>query len=265
MTRLPLLAATALLAGCAADAPRTAPTSEPAIATVNGVKVPQSHMEFMMRQQRTRGAPDSAQTRAAVREELINREILAQEAQRSGIAGEADSQTHLEIARRDALVSLFVRDRLRKQPISDEEVRREYERAKVQTGEREYRARHILVSTEEQAKALIARLESGARFDQLAEQHSMDPGSSQRGGDLDWNVPQGYDKTFAEAMVRLEKGAYTREPVRTRFGVHIIQLDDVRGVRFPPLAEVRERIEQRLTQDRIDEAVRELRAKAKVE
>lgn len=235
------------------------------MATVNGVAVPQSHLEYMVRQHRSRGAPDNAHTRASVREELINRELLAQEAQRSGLVGEAEARTQLEIARRDVLVSAYVRERLRKQPITDEEVRLEYERAKAQTGGTEYRARHILVETEEHAKALIARLAGGARFDQLAAEHSRDPGSSHRGGDLDWNVPHGYDKTFADAMVKLEKGSYTREPVRTRFGVHIIQLEDVRGATFPPLAELRQRIEQLLTQKRVDEAVRELRAKAKVE
>ena len=264
----PLLAvALAVTAGCAADAPKPAATApaEPATATVNGVALPQSHLEYMVRQQRSRGMPDNALTRASVREELINRELLAQEAQRSGLVGEAEARTQMEIARRDALVNAYVRERLRKQPITDEEVRQEYERAKAQTGGTEYRARHILVDTEEQANALIARLNGGARFDQLAAEHSRDPGSSRRGGDLDWNVPHGYDKTFSEAMVRLQKGSYTREPVRTRFGMHIIQLDDVRGVAFPPLAEVRQRIEQVLTQTRIDEAVRELRAKAKVE
>ena len=135
----------------------------------------------------------------------------------------------------------------------------------MEVGEKEYRARHILTDSEAQAKALIAELDKGARFDELAAKHSRDPGSSQRGGDLDWNVPQVFDRTFGEAMMKLEKGRYTKEPVRTRFGFHIIQVDDVRVTRFPALADVRQRIEQQLTQNRIDEAVRALREKAKVE
>jgi peptidyl-prolyl cis-trans isomerase C len=267
--RLPLAVALAITAGCATDAPKpvavATAAAEPAMATVNGVAVPQSHMDYMVRQQRSRGAPDNAQTRASVREELINRELLAQEAQRTGIVGEAEARAQMEIARRDVLVSAYVRDRLRRQPITDDEIRREYERVRAEAGEREYRARHILVGTEQEAQSLIAQLNNGARFAELAGKHSADPGSASRGGDLDWNVPQVFDRAFGEAMMKLEKGSYTRQPVRTRFGFHIIQVDDVRITRFPDLAQARERIQQQLTQKRIDEAVRELRAKAKVE
>ena len=254
-----LLLATALLAACAAEA------AEPAVATVNGVPVPQTHMDLMLRQQISRGAPDNAQTREMVREELINRELVIQEARRSGLADTPEVRTQAELASRDALVSAYVRDRLLKQPITDADIQQEYDRVRTQMGDKEYRARHILTDSDEQAKALIVQLDKGARFEELATSHSTDPGSKQRGGDLDWNVPQVFDRTFAEAMTRLEKGSYTKEPVRTRFGFHVIRLDDVRVTRFPPLAEVRQRIQQQLTQSRIDQAVRELRAKAKVE
>jgi peptidyl-prolyl cis-trans isomerase C len=236
-----------------------------AVATVNGVAVPSSRLDFMLQQQRQRGAPDNDQTRAMIREELVNREVVSQEAQRAGLAKSAEVQTQMEIARQEILVGAYLRDWVRKHPVTDAEVQKEYDRARAQSGDKEYRARHILVETEDQAKALIADLKKGAKFDELASKNSKDTGSKERGGDLDWSVPSSYDKQFSDAMVKLEKGKYTEAPVQTRFGYHIIQLDDVRQMKFPLLAEVKPRIQQQLAQQKIDELVRGLRAKAKVE
>lgn len=244
---------------------KAAPAKGESIAKVNGVAVPRARQDFLMQQQGSRGMPDNDQTRAMVRDELINREVIAQEAQRSGVAKNQEVQTQMEMARQEILVSAYLRDWVRKHPVSDADVQKEYERAKAQTGDKEYKARHILVDTDEQAKSLIAELKKGGKFDELATKNSKDSGSAQRGGDLDWNVPQTFDKQFSEAMVKLEKGKYTEAPVRTRFGFHVIQLDDVRPVRFPSLAEVRQRIQQQLTQSKVDELVKSLRAKAKIE
>ena len=237
-----------------------------AIATVNGVAVPRSRQDFLLQQQgQQSGMPDNDQTRAMVRDELINREVLAQEAQKSGIAKSQEVTTQMDMARQDILVSAYLRDFVRRNPVTDAEVQQEYERARAQTGEKEYKARHILVETEEQAKSVIAELKKGGKFDDLASKNSKDPGSASRGGDLDWSVPTTYDRQFADAMVKLEKGKYTEVPVRTRFGFHVIQLDDVRAVKFPALQEVRPRIQQQLVQRRIETLVKSLRAKAQVE
>ena len=218
-----------------------------------------------MEQQRQRGAPDNAQTRAMLRDELVNREIVAQEAQRAGFAKSPEVQTQLDIARQEILVGAYLRDWVKRHPVTDAEIQKEYDRARTQSGDKEYRARHILVETEDQAKGLIAELKKGAKFDELASKNSKDAGSKERGGDLDWNVPGAFDKQFSDAMVKLDKGKYTEAPVQTRFGYHVIQLDDVRPIRFPGLAEVKQRIQQQLTQNRVDELIRGLRAKAKVE
>jgi peptidyl-prolyl cis-trans isomerase C len=174
-------------------------------------------------------------------------------------------QTQLDLARQEIIVGAYIRDWVRKNPVSDADVQKEYEKAKADAGEREYKARHILLETEEQAKSMIAELKKGGKFDELAQKNSKDPGSKERGGDLDWNVPQTFDKQFSDAMVKLEKGKYTEAPVRTRFGFHVIQLDDVRPVKFPALADVRPRIQQQLVQNKVEELIRGLRAKAKVE
>jgi peptidyl-prolyl cis-trans isomerase C len=261
------LAALAIPALAFAQVPekKAAKPKPAAVATVNGVPVPQARMDFLMQQQQGRGAQDTPQMRNMVRDELVNREILTQEAQKSGIARNAEVQSQLDMARQEIIVSAYLRDWARKHPITDAEVQKEYDRAKAQHGDKEYRARHILVETEDQAKGLIAELKKGGKFDELAAKSSKDTGSAQRGGDLDWNVPGTYDKQFSDAMVKLEKGKYTETPVHTRFGFHIIQLDDVRPAKFATLAEVKPRIQQMLVQNKIEELIRGLRAKAKIE
>jgi peptidyl-prolyl cis-trans isomerase C len=235
------------------------------IATVNGVAVPQARADFLMQQQAQRGAQDTEQMRGAVRDELINREVLAQEARKAGAEKAPEVQTQLDMVRQEIVVSYYLREFARKNPVTEAEIQKEYDRAKSQHGDKEYKARHILVETEDQAKGLIADLKKGAKFDELATKNSKDTGSAQRGGDLDWNVPGTFDKQFSDAMVKLEKGRYTDAPVKTRFGFHIIQLDDVRPAKFAALGEVRPRIQQMLVQNKIDELIKGLRAKAKVE
>jgi peptidyl-prolyl cis-trans isomerase C len=247
------------------DAVKPAAPATGNIATVNGVAVPRARADFLMQQQQARGAQDNEQTRNMIRDELVNREVIAQEAARSGVAKSPEVQAQIDLARQEVVVGAFLRDWVRRNPVSDAEVQKEYERAKSQTGDREYRARHILVENEDQAKNLIAELKKGGKFDDLAKKNSKDTGSAERGGDLDWNVPSAYDKQFADAMTKLEKGKLTDAPVRTRFGFHIIQLDDVRPVKFPALNDVKPRIQQQLTQGKIEGLIRELRSKAKME
>jgi len=182
------------------------------LARVNGVAVPRARQDLLMQQQGARGMPDNEQTRALVRDELINREVLYQEAQKAGVGKKPEVQAQVDMARQDVVVSAYVRDWVRTHPVTDADVQKEYDRAKSQTGDKEYRARHILVETEEQAKGLIDELKKGGKFEDLATKNSKDPGSAQRGGDLDWNVPGTYDKQFADALVKLEKGKYTDTP-----------------------------------------------------
>ena len=235
------------------------------VATVNGTAIPRTRLDFVLRQQAARGAPDNEQTRTAAREDLINREIVAQEAARAGTAKKQDVQLQLDMARQEVLVGAFLGDYLRTHEVTDADVQKEYERARAQTGTTEYRARHILVPDEEEAKKLIAELNKGGKFDELAKKSSKDEGTRERGGDLDWNVPAAYDKAFSDAMVKLEKGQVTSEPVRSRFGFHVIQLEDTRALNFPPLAQVKPQIQQNLTRQKVANLIRDLRAKARVE
>jgi len=250
------------------------PTKEPAkpaaaqkegpVATVNGTAIPRQYADVLLRERVQQGAPDNEPLHQAVRNELINREIIVQEANRSGLTKRAELRTQIEIVRQNVIVQAYLRDYMSKHPVTDAEIQTEYERAKAQTGTTEYKARHILVDSEEEARRLIAEVKKGAKFEELAQKHSKDS-TKERGGDLDWNIPGVYDKTFADAMVKLEKGKLTEVPVRTRFGFHLIQLDDIRPVKIPPLADVKPRIQQRLIQLKVDKLVGELRTKAKVE
>jgi peptidyl-prolyl cis-trans isomerase C len=236
-----------------------------AVATVNGTAIPRSRLDMMMKQQASRGGQDNEQMRSMMRDELINRELISQEAARSGIAKNAEVQAQLDLVRQEILVGAYIRDWVGKHPITDADLQKEYDRARAAAGDKEYRARHILVETEDQAKGMIAELKKGGKFDELATKNSKDGGTATRGGDLDWNAPGAFDKVFSDAMVKLEKGKYTETPVHTRFGYHVILLDDVRPIKFPSLAEVRPRIQQQLVQGKIEELVKGLRSKAKIE
>ena len=259
----------------AVSAQPTLPTKEPAkpaapavkdpVATVNGVAIPKSRSDALVRQQSQRGQGDNAELRGAVREELINREILAQEAGRAGTAKRPEVAAQIETVRQEIVVGAFVNEWIRKNPVSDAEVQKEYDRVKSASGDKEYKARHILVKTEEQAKSLIADLKKGTKFEELAKQHSEDTGSKVRGGDLDWNVPGTFVKEFGDALAKLEKGKLTETPVKSQFGYHVIRLDDVRQAQFPPLAQVKNQIQQQIQQQKLQVYVGELRSKAKVE
>ena len=260
---LPFMALAQLPTKEPAKAPAKAATGP--LATVNGIQIPRARLDLVVRQQMVRGAPDNEQLRAQVREALINNELLVQEANRSGLSKKTEVLQQIDITRQEVIANAVVAEHIRVNPVSDADIQKEYDRARAQTGDREYKARHILVATEDDAKSVLADLKKGGKFDDIAQKRSLDEGTRPKGGDLDWNVPTNFDKAFSDAMVKLEKGKMTEAAVRTRFGFHIIQLDDVRAVSFPPLTQVRQQIQQRLVDQKIQTMVRELRAKAKIE
>jgi peptidyl-prolyl cis-trans isomerase C len=234
-------------------------------ATVNGTPIPRARFDYLLDQQLQRGAPDNDRTHEAVREDLINREVVAQAATRAGFAKKPAVQTQMDIARQEVLVGSYLSDYLKSHPVTDADVQKEYDRIREQTGKSEYKASHILVETEDQAKQLIAELQKGAKFADLAKKSSKDEGTRGLGGDLDWKVPSTFEKPFGDALMKLEKGQFTTTPVHTRYGYHVILLEDVRAVQFPTVAQVQPQLRQRLMRQKIEEFVRELRAKAKVQ
>jgi peptidyl-prolyl cis-trans isomerase C len=264
---LPLLAAAALAlpaTGALAQASKGDQAAGARVATVNGVAIPKARVDVVVRAQAQRGVPDSEGMRNEIREQLIVREVVAQEASRKGLAKDTLVAAQLELSRQEVLWNAYIADFIKNTPVNDAQVKAEYDRMKTLRGDKEYRARHILVEKEDEAKQVVADLKKGRKFDELAKQ-SKDPGSKDRGGDLDWNSPAGYVKPFADAMVKLDKGKYTEQPVQTQFGWHVILLEDVRPAKFPPLEEVKPQITQSLQQQQFTKVVNDLRAKAKIE
>jgi len=260
MKRFPSRLALGLMAGLIAHA---AGAAAPA-ATVNGTAISSNRVDVMLNEQRSQGAPDTPQLRDAVREELIRREVLAQEAAKKGLDKKAETQAQMDLARQAVLIRAYIQDYVKANPVGEADLRKEYDGIKGQMGSKEYKPRHVLVETEDEAKAIIAKLRAGEKFDVLAKQ-SKDPGSKDNGGELGWSNPGMFVKPFSEAMVKLEKGQYSATPVKSDFGYHVIQLDDVRDLKAPAFDEVKAQLEQRLQQQKIEKHIAELRAKAKVQ
>ena len=231
---------------------------------VNGSAVSQNLADAFIAEQKSKGAPDSAELRSAVRDELVRRELLLQEAKKSGLDKKPDIAAQAEAAKQAVLIRSYVQEYIKKNPIKDDQLKAEYEKIKAQVGSTEYKARHILVKEEAEAKAVIDNLKKGAKFEELAKQ-SIDPGSKENGGDLDWAAPSNYVKPFADALTALGKGKYTEAPVKSDFGYHVIMLEDTRPTTFPSFDEVKPRLHQQAQTQQITKMVDGLRAKAKVE
>lgn len=233
-------------------------------AKVNGKAIPASRADVLLANQLAQGQPRTPELERAVKEELVRREILAQEAVKKGFDKKPEVQAQMDLARQGVLIGAYLNDFARNVKIGEDAVRREYDALKTALGDKEYKARHILVDTENEAKEIIAKLKAGQKFEELAKV-SKDPGSKEKGGELGWANKASYVPQFSEAMTKLAKGKFTEAPVQSNFGWHVIQLDDVRELKVPALDEVKPQIEQRLRQMAVEKHILDLRAKAKVE
>ena len=233
-------------------------------ATVNGKAIPAMRAEVLLASQVAQGQTRTPELEDAVREELVRREVLSQAALKKGVDKKADVQGQLELARQGVLIGTYLNDYARNVKVSDADVTKEYDTIRSALGEKEYKARHILVESEGEAKDIIAKLQKGEKFEDLAKA-SKDPGSKDRGGELGWANKASYVPQFSDAMVKLEKGKYTAAPVQSNFGWHVIQLDDARELKAPPLDEVKPQIVQRLRQMAVEKHILDLRTKAKVD
>lgn len=235
-------------------------------AVVNGKPIPKAKVDEFMKALTAQGRPDNEETRKLVIDELIAREIFVQEADKRGLSRDQEVKFQLENARQDILIRSMIKDHLEKNPVKEADLQAEYDKFKSQaaSGGKEYKARHILVEEEAAAKKIIADLKKGGKFEDFAKQ-SKDPGSGANGGDLGWNTAETFVPEFGKAMSELEKGKLTQEPIKTQFGWHVIQLDDVREAAPPPLEQVKPQLQQQLERARIQELQKKLRESAKVE
>ncbi len=259
MKKQMLSAATAVLALMAA------PAFAQNIAVVNGKPVPSSRVEVLKQQVERSGRPVTPEVLAQIKEELIAREVFMQEAKKRGLDASEDYKNQLELARQTILIRELFADFQKKNPVTDADIKAEYDKFVAANGGKEYRARHILVDKEDEAKALIADIKKGAKFEDLAKKASKDPGSGANGGDLDWAAAGSYVAEFSGAMVKLDKGQMTDTPVKSQFGFHIIRVDDVREAQLPKLEEVKPQIAQQLQQQKLGGFQESLRAKARIQ
>ena len=272
-SHIALLAVSGLLAmgmsyaeGTKAPAPAAAPAAaKPVKITVNGVTIPASRFAIMTQQAAGQGQADNPQVQSQIKDNLIKGEIVAQEAVKAGLDKSPEIMDQLDFVKQQLLVRAYVSDYMKKNPIKDEALKAEYNKAKSAEGDKEYKAQHILVEDEKEAKDLIAQIKKGGNFDKLAKEKSKDAGSKEQGGKLEWTMPANFVKPFSEAMVKLKKGEMTQEPVKTSYGYHIIKLEDTRGAKVPTFDEVKEKIRQSQQQAMMTKMLDDLRAKAKVD
>jgi peptidyl-prolyl cis-trans isomerase C len=232
------------------------------VAIVNGKAVSKSRVDVLSQQSARSGRP---MTPEQAKDAVIVREIFVQEAQARGLDTTEEFKAQVELTRQSVLINELFADFQKNNPVTDADIQAEYDKFVAANGGKEYRARHILVETEKEAKDIIAQLKKGGKFDAIAKKSSKDPGSGANGGDLDWSNPGGYVKEFSEALVALTKGKTTETPVKTQFGYHVIRLEDVREAQLPKLADVKPQIAQQLSQQKMGKFQEDVRAKAKVE
>lgn len=235
-----------------------------AFASVNGVPIPQVTAETFIAEQVAQGTPDSPELRKAVRDELIRREVVSQAAKADKIDKAPETLAQIELSKQAILIRAYVQNYLKKNPTNEDAIQAEYARLKANSSAKEYKSRHILVETEDEAKAIIGKLNAGEKFESLATQ-SKDPGSKETGGDLGWSQPKDFVKPFADAVTALEKGKFTAAPVKTEFGWHVIQLEDSRTAEPPPYEHIKAQLTQHVQQQKIEALINSLQSKAKID
>jgi peptidyl-prolyl cis-trans isomerase C len=237
----------------------------PAEVTVNGTAISQNMVDQVIKQ-RSGGQPLPPDARKSIVDSLVLQTVVAQEAVKQGLDKTPEFLEQMEMVKTSALANAYVEDYVKKNPVTDEMLKAEYERIKATTAGTEYKARHILVKQEAEAKAIIAALKkSPSSFEKLAKEKTQDPGSKASGGDLGWFDAQRMVPEFGAALAKLEKGKFTEEPVKTQFGYHVILLEDSRAIEAPPMDAVKPQLTQQVQQQNMRKKLDELKAAAKVE
>jgi len=234
------------------------------VAIVNGKPVPVARVDALIKTA-THGQEAPPELKAQARDQVVMREIFAQEAEKQGIPATADYKAQLELVRQTVLINTLFQNFIKAHPVTDAEAKAEYDKIKAEQSGMEYDARHILVDSEDEAKKLIAQIKAGAKFEDVAKKNSKDTGSAENGGDLGWAKPNGYVPEFAAALQGLKKGQMTETPVKTQFGYHIIRLEDTRSAQFPSYDEVKDKVKQQMEQVKLQEYQEQLRKAAKTD
>ena len=275
-----LVAGTALIAGC--DKPASTPSTNgatpaatsaapvavvdkaDAVAVVNGHYIAKSTLADLEKEVAARSQGQTFPKEKLI-EELVQRQLLIQDALQKQLDKSPEVAIQLENAKNTLLTQADLQNFLKTNPVSDADLKKEYDSKVGGTNATEYKASHILVKTEDEAKKLITDLDKGAKFADLANKNSLDAKESQNGGDLGWFVAGQMVAPFSEAVAKLEKGKYTTTPVQTQFGYHVILREDSRAQTPPPLDAVKEQLMPYLQRKKVQTMVESLRKQAKVE
>jgi len=243
-----------------------APAKDAVAATVNGTPIGERFVGLMLKQRADLGREANAEARKAFIDRLAMQLIITQEAVKKGLDKAPEVSDQIELTRQSVLVDAFVKDYLKNNPVSDDMLNAEYDKMKAQATGTEYKARHILVETEAEAKDIIAKLKKNpTAFEALAKEKSKDRGSKDRGGDLGWFDPRRMVPEFGAAIAKLAKGKFTEEPVKSQFGYHVILLEDSRPQTAQPLEQIKPGLTQQIQQQNLKKLFDEMKAKAKIE
>ncbi|HEV7631363.1 MAG TPA: peptidylprolyl isomerase [Steroidobacteraceae bacterium] len=256
-----------LLAACAkpGDTPDKAAADSDNVAVVNGSAISRNTFDYYVQGVSGKPATDAtAEEKAQLLDNLVRGELIAADAEKTGVAKQPETRAILELSRLNVLQQAASQSYLKERKATDEELRAEYAAQVAALSKVEYHARHILVATEQFAQKMVEQLGKGAKFEDLAKKESMDP-SKTNGGDLGWFTPDRMVKPFAEAVVGLKKGEYTQRPVQTQYGWHVIRLDDTRELAPPEFDGVKERLVQIVEAKKFKAYTDELAKTAKIE
>ncbi len=268
--RIILISAASLLALSACNGKdnktASASTSSGIAATVNGKPISTTTVEQIIAKRTEMGQPADPESRTAIIKQLAMQMLLSEEATKSKLASKPEVLDQINMTKQSILANAYIQDYIEKNPVTDDMLKAEYEKLNAQMSGNEYKARHILVHSETEAKDIIAKLKGNVKlFDKLAKEKSLDQGSKVNGGDLGWFDPHGMVPEFSDAVAKLEKGKFSPEPVRTQFGFHVILLEDTRAMQPPPFEEVKDRLSEQMREQNIKKLLDDMMAKAKIE
>jgi len=254
------------LIACNATDSGSGATKEAVAATVNGTPISERLVSQMLKQRPDMARAAGAEARSGFIDRLAMQLIITQEAVKKGLDKLPEISDRLELSRQSVLVEAFVQDYLKNNPVADDALKAEYEKFSTGAAGKEYKARHILVESEADAKNIIARLKQNPKaFDVLAREKSKDRGSAGKGGDLGWFDPRGMVPEFGNAVAKMSEGKISDEPVKSQFGYHVILVEGSRPKQMPPFEQVKPELAQQMQQQNMKKLLDDMKAKAKIE
>lgn len=242
----------------------SAQAADNAIVTVNGKQIKQSMLDFIIKEANDHGQKVDDNVKEVIVSKLISSELLYQEAIKAGIDKKPDFQMREDLARKELLVNAYLQDYVKSHPISETDSKAAYEKFRQELGDKEFKASHILLASEAEAKEIIGQINKGADFGKIAKEKSRDPGSKEKNGDLGWFSLSGMVKPFSDAVAKLAKGSISSEPVQTQFGWHVIKLEDVRELKAPAYEKVKDSLQKQLAKRQVEKMMVDLRTKATI-